>query len=64
MNRARGLFLDDSERILQASKKAGIGFQLGIKNPDTQKGHTQFHDFPAIDDYHHLLDELLNLNVE
>mgnify|MGYP001038293106 FL=1 len=64
LNPARCLFIDDSEAILQASKKAGIGFQLGIKNPDSQKGHTLFHDFPAIEDYHHLLDELLQINTK
>ncbi|MCG9739409.1 GMP/IMP nucleotidase [Shewanella insulae] len=52
---SRCLFIDDSEPILQAAKKAGVGYQLGIKNPDSQKPHKQFADFPAIDDYHHLL---------
>ena len=55
---ARCLFIDDSEPILAAAKKAGVGFQLGINNPDSQKPHKIFHDFPAIDDYHHLLEDL------
>ncbi|UJF23048.1 GMP/IMP nucleotidase [Shewanella sp. OMA3-2] len=59
LNPARCLFIDDSEAILAASKQAGIGFQLGIKNPDSQKQHNQFNDFPAIDDYHYLLEELI-----
>ncbi|MCL1144197.1 GMP/IMP nucleotidase [Shewanella gaetbuli] len=58
LNPSRCLFIDDNEVILQASKQAGIGFQLGINNPDSQKPHKTFYDFPAIDDYHHLLDEL------
>ncbi|QIR13166.1 GMP/IMP nucleotidase [Shewanella aestuarii] len=56
---ARCLFIDDSEPILEASRKAGIGYQLGINNPDSQKNHNVFNDFPAIDDYHHLFDELI-----
>ncbi|MCF1427452.1 MAG: GMP/IMP nucleotidase [Shewanella sp.] len=55
----RCLFIDDSEPILTAAQKAGAGFQLGIKNPDSQKPHKQFRDFPAIHDYHLLLDDLL-----
>jgi HAD superfamily hydrolase (TIGR01509 family) len=51
---SRCLFIDDSEVILAASKKAGIGYQLGIKNPDSQKPDIEFTDFPAITDYHPL----------
>lgn len=54
----RCLFIDDSEPILHAAKLAGIGFQLGISNPDSQKPHKLFQDFPAIHDYHQLLDDL------
>lgn len=53
------LFVDDSEAILMAAKNAGVKYQLGIANPDSQQAHKQFNDFPAIDDYHHLLDDLL-----
>ena len=56
---ARCLFIDDSEAILHASKEAGVGYQLGITNPDSQKPHKVFHDFPAIGDFHLLLDDLL-----
>ncbi|ASJ98523.1 GMP/IMP nucleotidase [Shewanella marisflavi] len=52
---SRCLFIDDSEPILQAARTAGVGYQLGIKNPDSQKPHKTFTDFPAIDDYHQLL---------
>lgn len=55
---ARCLFIDDSEPILAAARKAGVGFQLGIKNPDSQKPQKEFADFPAIHDYHLLLEEL------
>ncbi|MBT1446081.1 GMP/IMP nucleotidase [Shewanella sp. JM162201] len=54
----RCLFIDDSEAILNAAKKAGIGFQLGISNPDSQQPNKLFHDFPAIHDYRLLYQEL------
>lgn len=55
----RCLFIDDNEAILAAAKLAGVGYQLGIANPDSQKPNKVFDDFPAIEDYHHLFDELL-----
>ncbi|MGS0682238.1 GMP/IMP nucleotidase [Shewanella sp. 125m-7] len=56
---SRCLFIDDNEAILQAAKLAGVGYQLGIANPDSQKPNKVFDDFPAIEDYHYLLDELI-----
>lgn len=56
---SRCLFIDDNEAILQAAKEAGIGYQLGITNPDSKKPQLRFTDFPAIGDYHSLLDDLL-----
>ncbi|GIU34274.1 GMP/IMP nucleotidase [Shewanella schlegeliana] len=56
---SRCLFIDDNEAILQAARLAGVGYQLGIANPDSQKPNKIFDDFPAIEDYHHLLDELI-----
>ncbi len=55
---SRCLFIDDSEVILHAAKKAGVAYQLGISNPDSQKANKVFHDFPAIDDYQQLLQQL------
>lgn len=55
----RCLFVDDSEAILKAAREAGVGYQLGITNPDSQKPDKVFSDFPAIRDYHLLLDDLL-----
>jgi HAD superfamily hydrolase (TIGR01509 family) len=55
---ARCLFIDDSEVILAASRRAGVGHQLGIMNPDSKKPNQVFTDFPAIDDYHRLLLDL------
>lgn len=54
----RCLFIDDSEVILAAAKNAGIGYQLGISNPDSQKPNKVFSDFPAIHDYQMLFKEL------
>ena len=61
LNPSRCLFIDDSEVILAASKKAGVGYQLGISNPDSQKPHIDFNDFPAITDYQLLSSALLLL---
>ena len=52
---ARCLFIDDSEVILAASKLAGVGYQLGVSNPDSKKPYTVFKQFPAVSD---LLDAL------
>ncbi|GIU15132.1 MULTISPECIES: GMP/IMP nucleotidase [unclassified Shewanella] len=56
---SRCLFIDDNEAILQAARLAGVGYQLGISNPDSQKPNKIFNDFPAIEDYHYLLDDLI-----
>ena len=47
INPQRSLFVDDNEHILEASQKAGIGFQLGINNPDSQGELKQFEQYPA-----------------
>ncbi|GGB71703.1 GMP/IMP nucleotidase [Shewanella inventionis] len=51
----RCLFIDDSEVILAASKRAGVGYQLGVSNPDSKKPHTVFKQFPAVSDLLHSL---------
>lgn len=58
----RCLFIDDSPRILAAAKAAGIGFQLGITNPDSHKAPQMMTDFMAISDYQVLLPLLLSAN--
>ena len=47
---SRSVFVDDNEHILDASRKAGVGFQLGISNPDSQGETKIFNDYPATDD--------------
>ncbi|GGI89379.1 GMP/IMP nucleotidase [Shewanella gelidii] len=59
----RCLFVDDNETILKAAQLAGVGYQLGISNPDSLKPHQQFADFPATNDYHLLLDDLLQAST-
>jgi len=54
----RCLFIDDNEVILAAAKRAGVGYQLGIANPDSQKPNKQFSDFIAIEDYRELFADL------
>ncbi|MCE9679743.1 GMP/IMP nucleotidase [Shewanella sp. AS1] len=54
----RSLFIDDSEAILHAARNAGVAYQLGINNPDSQQPHKVFRDFPAIHDYQMLLTDL------
>ncbi|MCS3461089.1 GMP/IMP nucleotidase [Aeromonas sp. BIGb0445] len=52
---ARTLFVDDSERILQAAADFGIGYQLAIQTPDSQQPAQRITAFPAIHDYAELL---------
>lgn len=54
----RCLFVDDNEVILQAAKDAGVGYLLGVNNPDSQQPHKQFHYFDATADYLTLLPAL------
>ncbi len=50
INPQRSLFIDDNEHILAASEQAGVGFQLGVINPDSQGGLKHFDEFPSTDD--------------
>ncbi|MFP1740315.1 GMP/IMP nucleotidase [Lonsdalea quercina] len=56
---ARTLFVDDSEPILDAAKTFGIGYCLGVSNPDSSlpEGKT-FHRHPATNDYRTLIPAL------
>ncbi|WP_115717096.1 GMP/IMP nucleotidase [Gallaecimonas mangrovi] len=55
---ARTLFVDDSQPILEAARRFGIGYLLGVANPDSQKPHKAFDGFNAISDYRSLLDAI------
>ncbi|WNN44641.1 GMP/IMP nucleotidase [Winslowiella toletana] len=52
---ARTLFIDDNEKILDAAKCWGIGYCLGISNPDSGRPDITFARHPAINDYRTLL---------
>ncbi|GHG75358.1 haloacid dehalogenase [Alishewanella longhuensis] len=54
----RTLFVDDSLPILQSAKQYGIKHLLAVANPDSQKPHTTFAEFPAITDYQVLLADI------
>lgn len=56
----RCLFIDDNEHILAASKKAGVGFQIGVNNPDSQGELKTFIDFPASSDLTNILPSVQN----
>lgn len=56
----RTLFVDDSLPILQAAQAFGIKHLLAVSNPDSQKPHNQFDDFPAVSDYNCMLTHILN----
>lgn len=52
------LFVDDSLGILKAAQNFGIKHLLAVSNPDSQKPVRQISEFPSIQDYRYLLDEI------
>lgn len=54
------LFVDDSERILDAAKQYGIAFTLGISNPDSQLPDTEFSNHLYTNNYLDLLESIEN----
>lgn len=55
---ARTLFIDDSEPILDAAVRFGIGYCLGITNPDSGRAPQTFERHPGLSDYRTLLPAL------
>lgn len=53
------LFVDDSERILDAAKEFGIKYTLGVSNPDSQQPDINFANHPQTSNYRHLLPSIL-----
>lgn len=53
------LFVDDSLRILQAAKDFGIKHLLAVSNPDSQQPNREITEFPSVQDYRYLLDDIL-----
>ncbi|MBN7819161.1 GMP/IMP nucleotidase [Bowmanella sp. Y26] len=56
---ARTLFVDDSLVILEAARQFGIGHLLAVSNPDSKKPVRDIDEFPAVQDYRYLLEDIL-----
>jgi len=54
------LFVDDSVNILDSAREFGIQHLLAVANPDSQKQAQVVNDYPAIEDYSVLLDDINN----
>lgn len=59
-DRQTTLFVDDSVNILHAAQQFGIQHLLAVKNPDSQLESRVIDDFPAIEDYRVLLEDIKN----
>jgi len=53
------LFVDDSERILDAASLFGIAYTLGVSNPDSQLPDISFSNHQSTNDYHELIDDIM-----
>ena len=53
------LFVDDSLGILQAAKDFGIQHLLAVSNPDSKQAAREIDDFPAVQDFRYLLDDIV-----
>ena len=52
------LFVDDSLGILKAAQDFGIKHLLAVSNPDSQQPVRDISEFPSIQDYRYLLDDI------
>ncbi|GAB3014301.1 GMP/IMP nucleotidase [Bowmanella dokdonensis] len=57
---ARTLFVDDSLTILHAAARFGIAHLLAVSNPDSKLPIREIDDFPAVQDYRYLLEDIRN----
>ena len=55
---AHTLFVDDSLGILKAAQDFGIKHLLAVSNPDSQLPAREIAEFPAIQDFRYLLDDI------
>ncbi len=60
-NPATTLFVDDSERILDAAKTFGIAYTLGITNPDLKKPDKDINGHPTTNNYLDHISDIVNL---
>ncbi len=61
---ATTLFVDDSQRILDAASEFGIAYTLGITNPDSQAPENEITGHPTTNNYHDILDSIIADNFE
>lgn len=61
---ARTLFVDDSLPILEAAQTFGIKHLLAVSNPDSKLPAREITQFPAVTDYHTLLDAIRSQPVK
>jgi HAD superfamily hydrolase (TIGR01509 family) len=52
------LFVDDSLGILKAAQDFGIKHLLAVSNPDSQQPVRDISEFPSVQDYRYLLDDI------
>ncbi|MGB3727408.1 MAG: GMP/IMP nucleotidase [Glaciecola sp.] len=58
------LFVDDSERILDAAREYGIAYTLGITNPDSQQPENNITGHVSINNYHSVLTSIIEDNFD
>lgn len=58
------LFVDDSQRILDAAKEFGIAYTLGITNPDSQQADIDITGHPHTNNYHDILASIIEDNFD
>lgn len=56
-DRSRSLFVDDSLRVLENVRAAGIGQVIAISKPDSQQPVRDIAGFPAVETIHELMPE-------
>lgn len=61
---AHTLFVDDSQRILDAAKEFGIAYTLGISNPDSQGPENKIVGHPSTNNYHDLIQSIIDDNFQ
>ena len=58
------LFVDDSQVILDAARQFGIQYTLGITNPDSEKPENVIEGHKHTNNYHDLIDSIIENNFE
>jgi len=58
------LFVDDSQRILDAASTFGIAYTLGITNPDSQAAENKIVGHPYTNNYHDIIQSIIDDNFQ